>query len=35
VVDERPYRVTGVFVRRDEGWRWRQYHGSEHRLHRV
>lgn len=29
VVTERPYRVTGVFVRRDEGWRWRQYHGSE------
>lgn len=28
-VSERPYRVTGVLVRGEGGWRWRQYHGSE------
>lgn len=28
-VSERPYRVTGVLVFRDEAWRWCQYHGSE------
>ena len=28
-VSERPYRVTGVLVRSEGGWRWRQYHGSE------
>lgn len=26
---ERPYRVTGVLVFREQGWRWCQYHGSE------
>jgi ketosteroid isomerase-like protein len=24
-----PYRVTAVFVRRDGGWRWHTYSGSE------
>ena len=28
-VTERPYRVTGVLVHDEGGWRWRQYHGSE------
>lgn len=28
-VSERPYRVTGVLVRGERGWRWRHYHGSE------
>ncbi|MCY7303066.1 MAG: nuclear transport factor 2 family protein [Thermoleophilia bacterium] len=28
-VTERPYRVTGVFVHGEGGWRWSQYHGSE------
>ena len=28
-VTERPYRVTGVLVHGDGGWRWTQYHGSE------
>lgn len=28
-VSERPYRVTGVLVHGEGGWRWRQYHGSE------
>jgi len=28
-VSERPYRVTGVLVRGEGGWRWCQYHGSE------
>ena len=28
-VAERPYRVTGVLVRRSGDWRWHQYHGSE------
>ena len=26
---QRPYRVTGVLVRRDGEWRWAQFHGSE------
>ena len=28
-VTERPYRVTGVLVHDEGGWRWCQYHGSE------
>ena len=28
-VGERPYRVTGVLVCAEDGWRWCQYHGSE------
>ena len=26
---QRPYRMTGVLVRRDGEWRWAQFHGSE------
>lgn len=26
---ERPYRVTGVLLKRERGWQWVQYHGSE------
>lgn len=28
-VVRRPYRMSGVLVRRPEGWRWAQFHGSE------
>jgi uncharacterized protein (TIGR02246 family) len=25
----RPYRLSAVFVRRAQGWRWAQFHGAE------
>lgn len=30
--DRRPYRLSGVLVRRDGRLKWRQFHGSEPRL---
>ena len=24
-----PYRITGIFVRRDDGWRWHTFSGSQ------
>lgn len=30
--DQRPYRLSGVLVRRDGVLKWRQFHGSEPRM---